>query len=97
MTIQAKDTAVTPLHYQGDYVMRVIEDFRLDFCDGTVVKYLLRAGKKPGESSLRDHKKASWYLNRKIRQLQSANAGQLQPANQRREERQPKKNRGKAK
>ena len=62
---------VNPAHYQGDYVMRVIEDFKLDFLDGQVVKYILRAGRKPGDSDLQDHKKAQWYLNRKISNMES--------------------------
>ena len=41
---------VNPQHYQGDYVMRIIEDFKLDFLRGTVVKYLLRAGNKSNDS-----------------------------------------------
>lgn len=57
---------VKPEHYQGDYVMRIIEDFKLDFLSGTIVKYLLRAGNKPGECELQDLKKAQWYLSRKI-------------------------------
>jgi len=62
---------VNPTHYQGDYVMRVIEDFKLDFLDGQVVKYILRAGRKSGDSDLQDHKKAQWYLNRKISNMES--------------------------
>jgi hypothetical protein len=58
---------VNPNHYQGDYVMRIIEDFKLDFLAGTIVKYLLRAGNKPGDSELQDLKKAKWYLERKIK------------------------------
>jgi len=61
---------VNPAHYQGDYVMRIIEDFGLDFLDGQVIKYILRAGHKPGESTIIDHKKALWYLERKIRNME---------------------------
>ena len=61
---------VNPAHYQGDYVMRIIEDFGLDFLDGTVIKYMLRAGNKPGEPTTRDYKKARWYLDRKISNLE---------------------------
>jgi hypothetical protein len=57
---------VRPDHYKGDYVMRIIEDFKLDFLSGTVVKYMLRAGNKPGDSDVQDLKKARWYLERKI-------------------------------
>jgi len=61
---------VTPAHYKGDYVMRIIEDFNLDFLKGTVVKYLLRAGNKPTDAEVQDLKKARWYLDRKISNLE---------------------------
>lgn len=63
---------VTPTYYQGDYVMRIIEDFKLDFLRGTVVKYLLRAGNKvssAADTELVDLEKARWYLDHKIQQL----------------------------
>jgi len=60
---------VTPTYYQGDYVMQIIEDFKLDFLRGTVVKYLLRAGNKTADTELVDLEKARWYLDRKIQQL----------------------------
>ncbi len=60
---------INPNYYRGDSVMRIIEEFHLDFLDGQVVKYILRAGEKPGEPCLRDLEKASWYLNRKIANL----------------------------
>lgn len=66
---------VNPDHYQGDYVMRVIEDFGLDFLSGTIVKYILRDGNKPGDSILQDLKKARWYLDRKIAGLSKSSAG----------------------
>jgi hypothetical protein len=69
MLRRASDLAVNPAHYKGDYVMRVIEDFNLDFLDGTVIKYLLRSGNKSGQSVLREHEKAEWYLQRKINNL----------------------------
>lgn len=68
------DPSVAPDHYKGDYVMRVIEDFGLDFLDGQVVKYILRAGAKPGEPKLRDLKKAQWYLARKIANLEKVSS-----------------------
>lgn len=60
---------VSPSHYQGDYVMRIIEDFKLDFKRGTIVKYLLRAGSKPNDSMKQDLMKAKWYLDRLISEL----------------------------
>ena len=68
-----KIDAVNPPHYKGDYVMRIIEDFGLDFLDGQVVKYILRAGKKTNTVTLEDYKKAQWYLNRKINNLEKGN------------------------
>ena len=56
-------------YYKGDYVMRIIEDFELDFCLGNVVKYTLRAGKKTPDI-LTDLKKAKWYLERTINNLE---------------------------
>lgn len=61
---------VQPSHYHGDYVMRVIEEFGLDFLSGTVVRYLLRAGFKDDNPELQDLKKAKWYLERKIANLE---------------------------
>ena len=65
---------VRPTHYQGDYVMKIIEDFKLDFLSGTILKYILRAGNKPGDSDLQDLNKAKWYLDRKIANLEKQNA-----------------------
>jgi hypothetical protein len=63
---------VNPAHYQGDYVMRIIEDFALDFHRGTVVKYLLRAGRKPGAAEVEDLQKARRYLDRLIARLRKS-------------------------
>lgn len=60
---------INPAHYKGDYVMRIIEDFELCFLKGTILKYLLRSGKKANASELEDLKKAQWYLERKIAAL----------------------------
>jgi len=58
-----------PNHYGGDTTyetIKVIEAWSLDFCLGSVLKYISRAGKKPGESKLNDLKKARWYIDRAI-------------------------------
>lgn len=60
------DDPVNPAHYQGDYVMRIIEDFKLGFCLGNTVKYILRAGRKPDAATVIDLRKALWYLQREI-------------------------------
>ena len=60
--LMAKDP-VNPSYYQGDRVMRIIEDFNLGFRLGSVVKYILRESNKNG---LQDLRKALWYLEREI-------------------------------
>lgn len=67
----AKEMVDHPAHYGGNDVyetIKVIEAWCLDFCLGNAVKYISRAGKKGSE--IEDLKKAAWYINRKIEQLQ---------------------------
>lgn len=67
---------VNPAHYKGDLVMRIIERFGLGFRLGNVVKYILRHGEKAG---LEDLRKARWYLDREIADLEgSLKGGALQ-------------------
>lgn len=62
-----------PSHYKsGDgsiEVINIIEAFSLNFPLGNAVKYILRAGKKDCE--IQDLKKAVWYLNRHIQNLEN--------------------------
>lgn len=62
---QAHDPVNHPSHYisGGMESIDIIEAFGLDFCEGNVIKYLLRWRRKDG---LQDLKKAAWYLNRVI-------------------------------
>lgn len=65
-----------PAHYGGDTVYEVIKVIRawgLGFVLGNVVKYVARAGKKPGNSKLQDLKKARDYLNKEIEELEANN------------------------
>jgi hypothetical protein len=57
-----------PTHYnQGKIeVIDAIEDWKLGFNLGNVVKYIARAGKKDQNKRLIDLKKALWYLEREI-------------------------------
>lgn len=66
-----KEMVNHPNHYKGvKYeVIDIIEDFELDFCLGNCIKYVLRCDKKGHE--LQDLKKAQWYLQRKIDQIES--------------------------
>lgn len=63
-----------PQHYGGEdnpyEAIKVIEAWKLDFCLGNTVKYISRAGKKSDNDELTDLKKAQWYLNRRIQQLE---------------------------
>ena len=61
----AKEDAVNhPSHYTA-YSPEVIDvTEQLDFCEGNVVKYLARAGKKPGAPEQTDLDKAHWYMRR---------------------------------
>ena len=61
-----------PDHYQakGMEAIDVIEAYNLNFSLGSAVKYILRAGKKPGESSVEDLNKAIWYLQREVERHQ---------------------------
>ena len=58
-----------PDHYQakGMEAIDVIEAYNLNFSLGSAVKYILRAGKKPHESSEEDLEKAIWYLQRELK------------------------------
>lgn len=60
-----------PAHYAHGQIepITAIEDWKLGFCLGNVVKYVARAGHKG--SPLEDLKKAQWYLNREIARLES--------------------------
>ena len=63
-----------PNHYGGedntDEAIKVIEAWDLDFHIGNTVKYISRAGKKGTDKELQDLKKALWYLERKIKNLE---------------------------
>jgi len=63
-----------PLHYGGAdnpyEAIKVIEAWGLDFHLGNTVKYISRAGKKETDKELQDLKKALWYLQRRIDNLQ---------------------------
>jgi hypothetical protein len=62
-----------PSHYGGasnQYeAIKVIEAWELGFHLGNVVKYISRAGKKHNRV-LEDLKKARWYLDRQIEQME---------------------------
>ena len=58
-----------PTHYNSGSieVIDAIEDWKLDFSLGNVVKYVARSPHKGNQ--LEDLKKAQWYLNREVSKL----------------------------
>ena len=63
-----------PAHYGGKdnpyEAIKVIEAWDLGFCLGNTVKYISRAGKKIKDKTLEDLKKAAWYLNQEISNME---------------------------
>lgn len=60
-----------PSYYQGKIeVIDFIEDKGLGFNLGNSIKYIARAGKKNPEKLLEDLKKARWYLDREIKNVE---------------------------
>ena len=70
-----KEMVKNPIHYGGadnQYeAIKVIEAWDLDFHLGNTVKYISRAGKKDTDKEIQDLKKAAWYLERKIKNLEN--------------------------
>lgn len=67
------ERVVHPPHYGGDTTyetIKVIEAWGLGFHLGNTVKYISRAGKKPGSDELEDLRKAKFYLDRRIAQME---------------------------
>jgi hypothetical protein len=69
------DAVNHPGHYGGAdnlyEAIKVIEAWELGFNLGNTVKYISRAGKK-ADPVLQDLKKARWYLDREISNLEKA-------------------------
>lgn len=72
MSKKPADTVNHPPHYTFGKieVIDAIEDWRLGFHEGNVVKYVARARHKGRE--LEDLKKAAWYLDRHIKNLEGS-------------------------
>jgi hypothetical protein len=63
-----------PTHYGGQdnpyEAIKVIDAWELGFSLGNTVKYISRAGKKDSDKELQDLKKALWYLQHHIEELE---------------------------
>lgn len=62
-----------PKHYNAGKIeaIDVIEDWKLNFSLGCVVKYICRAEYK--DSTIQDLEKASWYLTQEIERRKKEN------------------------
>ena len=76
------DTFETPM--QNDYYCRngirvidVIDNWELNFSKGCIVKYVLRAGFKPGTEELQDLEKALDYIKHEIERVKLVNKDQV--------------------
>ena len=73
------DNVNNPYHYTNSNieVIDYIEDKKLGFCLGNAIKYISRSGLKHSsdksitEKSIEDLKKAIWYINRRIFELEN--------------------------
>ena len=63
---------LNPKHYTDGKieVIDFIEDKKLGFCLGNAIKYISRAGKKDPTKEVEDLRKAIWYLERRIKELE---------------------------
>lgn len=71
---ELNDAINHPMHYGGAdnpyEAIKVIEAWGLSFCLGNVLKYIARGGRKRSARLIEDLKKARWYLDREIMQLE---------------------------
>ena len=70
----SNDNIKWPKHYNASNIQPIdaITEWGLGFCLGNVIKYISRAGKKDITKELEDLKKAQWYLNRHIENLEKS-------------------------
>ena len=64
---------VRPSHYKannGSELMDIIAE--LEFWRSNIIKYVFRAGRKENEQEIVDLKKARWYLEWRINQIENA-------------------------
>lgn len=77
---EKKESINHPTHYGGQQnpyeAIKIIEALDLGFCLGNTLKYISRAGKKDQANEIEDLKKARWYLDRQIQNLEHKALGQ---------------------
>jgi hypothetical protein len=74
-TWEKKENINHPSHYGGAEnvyeAIKVIDAWNLGFSLGNTIKYISRSGKKDPNKSIEDLKKALWYLQHHINQLEN--------------------------
>lgn len=72
--LKENETVNNPSYYGGASniyeAIKIIQHFKMDFCIGNALKYIIRAGKKNPDKEIEDLQKAKWYLETKIKQLE---------------------------
>jgi hypothetical protein len=76
VNMSEKEMVNHPDHYQfgknNEYeAIKVIDAWDLGFSLGNTVKYISRAGKKDKDKEIQDLKKAAWYLQHHIENLET--------------------------
>ena len=71
--VKEDDQVNHPKHYTDGRieVIEYIEDKNLGFCLGNAIKYISRAGKKEKDKEIQDLRKAMWYIERRIYELEN--------------------------
>lgn len=71
------DPVNCPSHYTDGKieVIEYIEDKKLGFCLGNAIKYISRAGKKDPDKTIQDLRKAIWYIERRIKEIEEGLCG----------------------
>jgi hypothetical protein len=71
-TYTDSDPVNHPSHYTDGKieVIDYIEDKKLGFCLGNAIKYISRAGKKDPDKTVQDLRKAIWYIERRIMEIE---------------------------
>ena len=69
---KADDPVNHPAHYTDGKieVIDYIRDKKLGFCLGNAIKYISRAGKKDPTKTVQDLRKAIWYIERHIMEIE---------------------------
>lgn len=72
--MENKEHVNHPSHYGGENnkyeAIKVIDSWGLGFSLGNAVKYISRAGKKDSNKEIEDLKKAVWYINHHVKNLE---------------------------